>query len=85
MDSKKAQIVKNPVADFALEITFFLSDVFVQMKRQVVSLAKVGAAHVADVQTSVVGILHVSYYSFCVAFEQLIGHAQKTRILVVFF
>jgi hypothetical protein len=77
VDTEQAQVAEDAVAHLALEVALFGGHVLVQMGRQLVPLAEVLATHVADVQSDVVGGLHVGGDGADVASNRLLALAHQ--------
>lgn len=56
---EQPQIVKYAIAHLALEVSLFRGDMFVQVRGKLIALPEILSAHVAYVQTSVMGDFNV--------------------------
>lgn len=59
VDPEQAEVVEDAVADLALEVALLRGDVLVHVEGELVALAELLAANVADVEAEVVFVLHV--------------------------
>ena len=80
VDPEQSEVAEDPVADLALEVALLGGDVLVQVHAELVALAEVLAAHVADVHAELVLVLHVEHYRFRFADELVFAFARQAGV-----